>query len=113
MAWSGFQVRTYRRFSVQCVLYFASGALHGAGTVWNLSAGGCRVDSDVPLPKGARLKLFVMLPDGAQPVVVEQAVVCWSRGREVGLSTRHLTVQHAARLQTFLSDHASFLPLAY
>ncbi|HJR77666.1 MAG TPA: hypothetical protein VJ805_11850 [Nitrospiraceae bacterium] len=38
------------------------------------------------LAYGAALKLFVMLPDVPHGIIVEQEMVCWSRGLEVGLA---------------------------
>jgi hypothetical protein len=97
-----FHVREYRRFPVNCLLYFSSDQLYGTGTVWNLSLGGWRVDSDVEVATGTTLTLFVMLPDSKQALLVDQAVVCWSRGHEFGLAVHQIKPEDAARLQDFI-----------
>ena len=55
-----FYVREYRRFPVNCLLYFSNDQVHGTGTVWNLSLGGWRIDSDVEVATGNMLTLFVI-----------------------------------------------------
>jgi hypothetical protein len=94
-----FRIREYRRIPVQCPLYFSHDGQYGAGTVWNLSCGGWRVDTEIPLTRGTVLKLFVMLPEVPQGVIVERAIVTWSRGQEVGLAILRIHPQDATRLQ--------------
>ncbi len=77
--------------------------------MWNLSVGGWRMDTDLPLTPGTHLKLFVMLPDGAPPIVVDQAVVCWRRGPDVGLLTRHMAAPQATRLTEFIAARMTAL----
>jgi hypothetical protein len=55
------------------------------------------------LARGTVLKLFVMLPDLPHGIIVEQAIVTWSRGQEVGLAIRKIDRQDAARLQAFIA----------
>jgi hypothetical protein len=99
-----FQIREFRRIPVDCPLYFSHDGQYGAGTVWNLSCRGWRVDSEIPLARGTVLKLFVMLPDLPHGIVVEKAVVCWSRGQEVGLAIRRMDQQDATTLQHFIAE---------
>ncbi len=47
-----FHVREYRRFPAQCSMYFSSDQVYGTGTIWNLSLGGWRVDSDLAVKRG-------------------------------------------------------------
>jgi hypothetical protein len=99
-----FHLREYRRFPMQCLVYFSSETLTGTGSLWNLSRGGWRMDSEIPLPCGTVLRLLVMLPEMNHGLVVEQATVCWSRGgHEVGLGTQTIDALEAARLQDFIT----------
>jgi hypothetical protein len=101
---SDFHIREYRRFPVNCLLYFSSDQLYGTGTVWNLSLGGWRVDSEVKVPAGITLTLFVMLPDEKEALLVDQAVVCWSRGHEFGLVIGEMKDQDRVRLRDFITE---------
>ena len=95
------------------LLYFSNNQVYGTGTVWNLSLGGWRVDSDMCVEDDTILTLFVMLPDGEQAIVIDQAVVCWSRGHEFGLAIRKITPQDAARLKDFIAARVSSPRSAY
>jgi hypothetical protein len=112
MSPTSFQVRTYRRVHIHGLLYFSNDQIYGTGTVWNLSLGGWRVDSDVCLKHDTMLTLFVMLPDSEQAIVIDQAVVCWSRGHEFGLAIRKIQCQDAARLKNFVAARILFPPSA-
>jgi hypothetical protein len=94
-------------------MYFATGDLYGTGTVWNVSLGGWRVDSEISLERGTLLKVYVMLPDFQHTVVVDQALVSWSRGHEFGLSILHIEPQDAARLKSFITARVWSHRLAY
>jgi hypothetical protein len=99
-----FHIRQYRRFPVNCLLYFSSDELYGTGTIWNLSLGGWRVDSDVEVSTGTTLTLCVMLPDNKEALLVDQAAVCWSRGHEFGLVIREMKDQDRVRLRDFIAE---------
>ena len=98
-----FEIREYRRVPVHCPVYFYHGYQYGEGTAWNLSCGGCRLDSEVPLVAGAILKVFVMIPEMPCRMMVEQAIVRWSRGQEVGLAIRLIYRADAIRLLHFVA----------
>jgi hypothetical protein len=98
-----FHLREYRRFPIQCIAYFTTDTGTGTGAIWNCSRGGVRLDSETPLAYGTVLKLFLMLPEVQHGIVVKEAVVCWSRGHEVGLAIRGIDPQEADRLQDFIT----------
>jgi PilZ domain len=100
-----FHVREFRRFPVNCLLYFSSDEVYGKGTVWNVSLGGWRADSEVAVAIGTTLTLFIMLPDTRQAVLVDEAVVCWRRGYDFGLAIRKITPNDATRLRDFVAEH--------
>lgn len=65
--------REYERIPVKCPVPFRSifskePSTEAHGTVVNLSIRGCSIDSNVPLPKGARLRLKFLIADGEQPL---------------------------------------------
>ena len=63
-----FHIRQYHRIPVHCSMYFSGDQLYGTGTVWNVSIGGWRVDSDMTVEPGTALTLYIMLPVGLPPV---------------------------------------------
>ena len=103
MATFTFQVRPYHRLPVQAPAYFHNDAIQGAGSLWNLSRGGCRIDASMPLAAGTVMELMLVLGSSAA-VHVKAATVCWTRGQECGL--RFVLVQpgEAAHLERYVSQ---------
>ena len=100
-----FHLRTFRRVSVQGDVEFLNEALHGTGRIWNVSVSGCRVDGSRDLKRGIALSLVLRFPHDKQALVVDTAVVAWTRGREVGLRFEDIAASHAARLQHIIRSH--------
>jgi len=82
---------------VQCAVTYHAGPFHGQGTVWNLSCTGWRLSGDLPMRPGEALSLTVTLPN-EQRIVVPDAVVRWSRGREFGIEMVETPKHTQARL---------------
>jgi hypothetical protein len=55
------------------------GDVRGAGTVRNLSTGGCKIESDIHARDTQLLVLRLSLPQETSPVVIDVAAVRWSR----------------------------------
>ncbi len=91
------------RFPVQFILGFLGQYSVGAGTVSNLSTAGCMVGSDLVVLAGWSLKLRLYLPDQDAPLVVDQAVVRWSRGLEFGVEFLAMQLKEQERLHRFVS----------
>ncbi len=102
-AGSRFHVRSFRRFPVQCSVFYASEAVKGYGTAWNLSLNGWRVDGTQPVTPGTVVKLSVMLPGEHPTVFIEQATVRWSRGQEFGVEVSSIKAEEQARLARFVT----------
>ncbi len=99
---TGFHIRANDRLATHCLVYFSTGAVCGTGTVWNLSLSGFRVDSDIALQQGTSVTIFAFLPDNQHAIVVNQAMVCWSRGHEFGLAIQNIQPRDATQLQRFI-----------
>lgn len=97
--------RQHTRASVQLPVIFYSAETSGAGTVTDLSQGGCFLKSAVPLPVGTELGLRFNLPDQNKAIHVERAVV--RRAVEgVGVQFVSLRAEEEAQLTQFLKDSA-------
>jgi hypothetical protein len=53
------------------------GDVRGAGTVRNLSTGGCKIESDIHARDTQLLVLRLSLPQETSPVVIDVAAVRW------------------------------------
>jgi hypothetical protein len=83
----------------------------GDGVLLDLSLLGCRIKGAPPCGCGTRLRLQLWLPDQAQPVAVEQAVVRWVKADEFGVSFLDVPSDTRARLaQVFQLLHEAQQP---
>lgn len=100
-----FHIRTHRRIRIQCPIYYSNDQLTGTGAVWNVSLNGWRVDGNIPLTRGTTVSLFTLLPESGKAIIVDQATVRWSRGREFGLEIQQIQPDQVAQLQDFVTSH--------
>ncbi len=97
------ELRQSPRFPVQYPIAYSGNNIAGAGTVTNLSAGGCKVESYADVHSGMDLevRIFMLGPDS--PMVVDQAAVRWSAGKAFGLEFLTMRPDAQARLRLFIS----------
>jgi hypothetical protein len=76
----------------------------GEGTITNLSAMGCTIETDQPLPTDQDVALCLLLPDQHESLPIELAHVRWANGKQAGIE--FVLVEHTAnlRLYSFVSD---------
>jgi hypothetical protein len=98
-----FQVRSFRRFPVQCSVYYSSDDFQGTGIAWNLSLNGWRVDGTQSVEPGTVMTLCVFLPGQHPTVFIDRATVRWSRGQEFGIAITSIRPDEQARLEQFVT----------
>lgn len=54
-----------------------AGESEGDGTILNLSSGGCKILSEIPVMVGQPYSLIIQLPSSPTPIIVEAAIVRW------------------------------------
>ena len=57
----------------------------GEGTLFDLSATGCRMQSNVALAPGSYLALHIDAPDVEAPLAVEVSIVRWRKDNQFGI----------------------------
>ena len=88
------------RFHVQFRSSFSSIAMVGGeGSVVDLSIGGCRIQSPTDVQPGASLEVRIAAIEHEPPILIQQAVVRWNRGRQFGLEFVTMAPEEWARLQ--------------
>ena len=65
----------------------------------DLSLKGCLIKGTTFLATGTRLTLQLWLPDLEQPVIVEQAIVRWSKNDQLGVSFQEISPEAQARIE--------------
>ncbi|TMQ25433.1 MAG: PilZ domain-containing protein [Nitrospirae bacterium] len=76
----------------------------GEGTLIELSLGGCRLLSDIPLEIGERYNLILQVTKKNCPILVEAAVVRWIQESTYGLKFTSLQSIHESHLRELLLD---------
>lgn len=97
--------RKYPRFSVS----LSSTLVHKdhfshAGSVRNLSAKGCRVDSIISPFTGMQLAMQLHIPGEPQPILIENAAVRWSGSAGIGLEFLTVAPPHQDRLDRMIQQ---------
>jgi c-di-GMP-binding flagellar brake protein YcgR len=93
-------------FSLKRLISLAQSEEHteGEGTLIELSLGGCRLLSDIPLEIGERYNLILQVTKKSCPILVEAAVVRWTKESTYGLKFTSLQSIHESHLRELLLD---------
>jgi hypothetical protein len=75
-----------------------------AGSVQNLSAKGCRVDSIISPFTGMQLAMQLHIPGESQPIMIDNAAVRWSGSAGIGLEFLTVAPPHQDRLDRMIQQ---------
>jgi hypothetical protein len=89
--------------------FCAAPTLDSTGTLLDLSAGGCRVESAASLTSGLALELRIYAPDLDWPLMIEAATVQWVSGQTFGLAFFRMTDSEQQRLEQVIQNLTSTL----
>ena len=93
--------RKHRRHSVNFQGVFSSDTVQGEEVVvLDLSLGGCRVGSPIPMPTETAIHLQIR-PRQAAPIYVPSAIVRWVKGSAFGVQFQELA-EHESKALTRL-----------
>jgi PilZ domain len=96
--------RTTPRVRVQFRTTFSDATkLEGIGVLLDLSLGGCRIESPVPVVPGLALELRIHVPDLEWPIMIEAANVQWVSGLMFGLAFFRLREAERQRLELVIN----------
>lgn len=96
-----------RRVLVQYPISFTPFAgNHGVsvGTIYNLSNGGCAIESATSVQIGAALTLRLYISTRQQPIEVDEAEVAWTAGQDFGVQFCRLKLSEQERLHRHITD---------
>ncbi len=95
--------RKHPRYLFLCEIRFPGKEESVAGTVSNLSMGGCKVVSEASLYVGMYLALEICPLGQEATMKVEQAAVRWAEDQEYGLEFITMRPEEEERLRRFVS----------
>ena len=99
-------VRKDTRFSVRCPVTYVLEAAACQGTMFNLSRGGCAIESDEMAIEGESVSLQLMAPGQPTAIRVELGKVRWATRREFGVEFMVILEDSKERLNHFLTEVA-------
>lgn len=79
----------------------------GEGRLLDLSAEGCRIETQQELPVNTYLSLRLMISDHELPILVDLAAIRWVRGSNCGVNFLAVQPLQAKRLRAFLATARS------
>ena len=102
------QTRPYQRnlyrLSVTCPVMYCVTSTVGEGTITNLSAVGCTIETDQPLLADQGVALRLLLPDQQESLPIELAHVRWANGKQAGIEFVQVEPAANLRLHVFVWD---------
>ena len=99
-------VRKDTRFSVRCPVTYVLEDKPCQGATFNLSRGGCAIESDEMAPEGESVSLQIMAPGQSTAIRVELGKVRWATRREFGVEFLVVLDDSKQRLNQFLIEVA-------
>ncbi len=95
--------RRGRRVKVPCrFFFFGPDDFEGEGRVLDISTCGFKASSSVALQIGMLLKLSLFLPDHKWPLRVDEAIVRWVNGQDVGIEFTSIRPAQQERLRALV-----------
>lgn len=93
------------RFPVKFRSAFSSiGMVGGEGSVVDLSIRGCRIQSPTEVQPGTSLEVRIVVTEHEAPILIQAAIVRWSREREFGLEFEVIIPTELRHLQDFVKQ---------
>jgi len=96
--------RTQPRFNTQFRSTFSGRKQEGQGRTLDLSAGGCKLESDVSVAVGDRFECRLHIPGLDWPLRVDEATVRWVEGQTFGIGFTRIPKDELSKLTTILAD---------
>ena len=84
--------------------FLSSMNMEGMGVMLDLSSGGCRIESPVPMEPSLLLELRIYAPNVEWPLMIEAANVQWVSGQTFGLAFFRITEPEQQRLGQVIED---------
>lgn len=96
--------RVQPRFTTQFRSTFSGQSQEGQGRTLDISAGGCKIESDMRVEQGATFECRLHIPGLDWPLRIDEATVRWVDGNSFGIAFSRITPEEFAKLRTVLSE---------
>ena len=96
--------RQQPRFTSQFRSTISGGQGEGQGRTLDLSAGGCMIETDLPVAVGAMLECRIYVPGLDWPLRINEAQVRWVKGNTFGIQFKKLHPDEETKLKQVIAD---------
>jgi c-di-GMP-binding flagellar brake protein YcgR len=99
------EARKHPRFPTHLPISFLSEGTNekGVGIGYDISIGGCAIESETSVQSKSHLQLLIGLPNDGEPIKIEVAVVRWCTPRKFGVEFIGIGPQQKERLKQLVS----------
>lgn len=98
--------RTQPRFTTQFRSTLSGGQQEGQGRTLDLSIGGCKIESDMPMDIGLQFECRLYVPGFDWPLRIDEAIVRWVKGQTFGLEFVQIRPEEQLKLKKLITDLA-------
>ncbi len=91
--------RQQPRFTAQFRSTFSGGQREGQGRTLDLSAGGCKIETDLPVFVGASFECRIYIPGLDWPLRIDEAQVRWVKDNTFGIQFTKIQLDEETKLK--------------
>jgi len=95
--------RVQPRFTTQLRSTFSGTREEGHGRTIDISSGGCKIESEMPVAVGSTFECRLHVPGLDWPLRVDEATVRWVEGKTFGIAFTRLRKEEQTKLETVLA----------
>jgi hypothetical protein len=99
-----YERRVQPRFTTQFRSTFSGNKQEGQGRTLDISAGGCKIESDMKVEPGSKFECRLHIPGLDWPLRIDEATVRWVDGHSFGIAFSRIAPEEFAKLKTVLSN---------
>ncbi len=96
--------RQQPRFTSQFRSIFSGGQREGQGRTLDLSTGGCKIETDLPVVVGDAFECRIYIPGLDWPLRIDEAQVRWVKARTFGIQFTKIQPDEEAKLKRVIAS---------
>lgn len=96
--------RVQPRFTTQFRSTFSGQRQEGQGRTLDISAGGCKIESEMKVERGAKFECRLHVPGLDWPLRIDEATVRWVDSNTFGIGFTRISPEEFDKLQTVLKE---------
>jgi hypothetical protein len=96
--------RQQPRFTSHFRSTFSGGQREGQGRTLDLSAGGCKIETDLPVVVGASFECRIYIPGLDWPLRIDEAQVRWVKAKTFGIQFTKIQPDEEANLKRVIAS---------